>query len=80
VVAATPDANGNFQAAGSRIDAFNRASHELTVTARTKWIPGSDGSEESPRWWFTWVSWIAGKDGPPVNRRINRAGLETAMT
>jgi hypothetical protein len=63
-----------------RTDVFNRANHELTVTARTKWIPRSDGSEESPRWWFTWVSWIAGKDGPPVNRRINRADIGTAMT
>jgi hypothetical protein len=62
-----------------RIEAFNRANHELTVTARTKWIPGSGGSERNPRWWFTWITWIAGKDGPPVNRRINRANLETAM-
>src|SRR5262249_54716064 len=56
-----------------RIDVFNRASYELTITARTKWIPGSGGSEKSPRWWFTWITWIAGKEGPPVNRRINRA-------
>jgi hypothetical protein len=29
---------------------FNRAAYELTITARTKWIPGSG---VSPRWWFT---------------------------
>jgi hypothetical protein len=58
-----------------RIEMFNRAAHELTVTARTKWIPGSGGSEKSPRWWFTWITWLAGRDGPPVNRRINRADL-----
>jgi hypothetical protein len=54
---------------------FNRAVHELTVTARTRWIPGSGGSEKSPRWWFVWITWLAGREGPPVNRRINRADL-----
>jgi hypothetical protein len=58
-----------------RNEVFNRACHELTVTARTKWIPGSGGTEKSPRWWFVWIVWLAGKEGPPVNRRINRAGL-----
>jgi hypothetical protein len=51
---------------------FNRAAYEVTVTARTRWIAGSD---ESPRWWFAWVTWLAGKEGPPVNRRIDRADL-----
>jgi hypothetical protein len=55
-----------------RIEVFNRAAYELTITARTKWI---SGSEKSPRWWFTWIAWLAGKEGPPVNRRIARADL-----
>jgi hypothetical protein len=58
-----------------RIEVLNRAAHELTITARTKWLPGSGGSEKSPRWWFTWITWLAGRKGPPVNRRINRADL-----
>jgi hypothetical protein len=58
-----------------RIEVFNRASHELTITARTKWVPGNGGEERSPRWWFTWITWLADKDGPPVHRRINRADL-----
>jgi hypothetical protein len=58
-----------------RIQVFNRAVHELTVTARTMWIPGSGGSEKNPRWWFAWITWLAGREGPPVNRRINRAHL-----
>jgi hypothetical protein len=58
-----------------RIEVFNRAAHELTITARTKWVPGSGGSERSPRWWFIWIIWLADKEGPPVNRRINRADL-----
>jgi hypothetical protein len=58
-----------------RIEVFNRAACELTITARTKWVPGSGGSEKSPRWWFTWIAWLAGKEGPPVNRRIKRADL-----
>jgi hypothetical protein len=55
-----------------RISVINRAAFEVTVTARTTWIPGS---KESPRWWFGWIVWLAGKAGPPVNRRINRADL-----
>jgi hypothetical protein len=55
-----------------RTDVLNRAAFEATVTARTRWLPG-DG--ESPRWWFVWIVWLAGKEGPPVNRRINRADL-----
>jgi hypothetical protein len=55
-----------------RIKAINRACHELTCTPRTIWIPGSNGS---PRWWSTWITWLPGKEGPPVNRRINRADL-----
>jgi hypothetical protein len=53
----------------------NRAAHELTITARVKWIPGSGGSAKSPRWWFTWITWLANTKGPPVNQRINRADL-----
>jgi hypothetical protein len=59
-----------------RIDVFNRAAHELSITARTTWIPGSGGLKKSPRWWFTWITWLAGREGPPVNRRINRANLD----
>jgi hypothetical protein len=58
-----------------RIEVFNRASYELTVTARSKWLPGTRGDEKSPRWWFTWITWLGGRQGPPVNRRINRAHL-----
>jgi hypothetical protein len=58
-----------------RIEVFNRAAHELTITARTKWLPGTRGDEKSPRWWFTWITWLADMEGPPVNRRINRAHL-----
>jgi hypothetical protein len=57
-----------------RIEVFNRAAHELTITARTRWLPVNRG-DDSPRWWFSWVTWLAGKEGPPVHRRINRADL-----
>jgi hypothetical protein len=63
-----------------RIEAFNRAAYELTITARTKWIPGNGSTEKSPRWWFSWITWLAGKNGPPVNRRINRAELDPLDT
>jgi hypothetical protein len=59
-----------------RIEVFNRAAHELSITARTTWIPGSDGSEKSPRWWFVWIVWLAGREGPPIHRRINRSDLK----
>jgi hypothetical protein len=58
-----------------RIEVLNRAAFELSITARTKWLPGSGGEEKSPRWWFVWMVWLAGQDGPPVHRRINRADL-----
>jgi hypothetical protein len=58
-----------------RVGVLNRAAYELTCTGRTKWLPASNG-EKNPRWWFSWIIWIAGRDGPPVNRRINRAALD----
>jgi hypothetical protein len=59
---------------------FNRAAHELTITARTIWIPPADQKKAGPRWWFVWITWLAGRNGPPVNRRINRADLGPAVT
>jgi hypothetical protein len=55
-----------------RTGVLNRAAHELIVTARTRWVPGTG---ETPRWWFSWIVWIAGREGPPIVRRINRADL-----
>ena len=57
------------------IEVFNRAAHELTITARTKRIPGTGGSSRSPRWRLTWITWLAGEEGPPVNRATNRGDL-----
>jgi hypothetical protein len=48
-----------------RIEDFNCAAHELTITARTKWVPSSDGTEKSPRWWFSWVTWLADQGARP---------------
>ena len=58
-----------------RTTVFNRASHELSCTGRSVWIPGTGGEEKSPRWWFVWTTWLADREGPPVHRRINRADL-----
>jgi hypothetical protein len=63
---------GDHAAAQGRGGHLNRAVHEVMVTARTTWIPGST---ESPRWWFHWVVWLADRTGPPVVRRVNRADL-----
>jgi hypothetical protein len=56
-----------------RTEVFNRASYEVTVTARTTWIPGKG---KSPRWWFSWIVWLAGGNGPPVTHRLNRTELD----
>jgi hypothetical protein len=58
----------------NRVALLNRAAYELTVTARTMWINDTEG--KNPRWWFYWITWVAGKNGPPVHRRINRDDLD----
>jgi hypothetical protein len=60
--------------AQGRAAILNRATHVLTVTARTRWLRGSGGAEKSPRWWFVWITWLP-EGGPPTTRWINRADL-----
>lgn len=48
--------------AASRIDAFNRAVHEVHCNWRPIWIPDSDGN---PRWSFHWIAWHDGPRQPP---------------
>jgi hypothetical protein len=55
-----------------RAEAFNRAAHEFTCCWRPVWIPGSTGG---CRWWFLWLVWLAGGDGPPIHHRIRRSDL-----
>jgi hypothetical protein len=69
---------GDQTATQERAQLFNRAAQELTITARTMWLPGAGRVKKSPRWWFSWVTWLADKDGPPVNRRIARGDLAPA--
>lgn len=49
--------------AGSRVDAFNRATFEVHCNWRPIWIEGTEGQ---PRWSFHWVGWTDGPRRPPL--------------
>src|SRR6516165_3963114 len=51
---------------------FNRAAFEFTCCWRIRWIAGTT---TQPRWWGQWFVWQAGRNGPPVNRRLRLADL-----
>jgi hypothetical protein len=52
----------HFQA-GSRIEAFNRATFEVHCNWRPIWIEGTDGA---PRWAFAWMVWLDAARLPPL--------------
>lgn len=57
-----------------RTAVLNRACHELCITARTRWVAKSV-DDETPRWWFSWIAWVAGREGPPTIRRVDRSDV-----
>jgi hypothetical protein len=62
----------DFGGTDGRVDIFNRAVAEFECCWRSRWIPGSTGN---PMWWCQWVVFEAGRDGPPVHRRLRLSAL-----
>jgi hypothetical protein len=49
--------------AGSRVAALGRATREIHMNWRPRWIPGSAGQ---PRWAFAWIVWTKGPRRAPL--------------
>jgi hypothetical protein len=62
----------DFAGTDGRAAALNRAMAEWECCWRARWIPGSTGN---PRWWCLWVTWLAGRSGPPTHERLRRSNL-----
>jgi hypothetical protein len=58
--------------AGCRAQALNRASFEFACAWRPVWLPGTQGGG---RWSNSWIVWIAGRQGPPITRRLRRQDI-----